>query len=170
MSNPVLNAIRERRSVRKYTDEPVSPEQVRTILEAGRWAPSGKNNQPWRFIVLYRGDERQAPMATMTHYGKIVDAAACLVVVLIDRHVVYSPMKDHQGAGACIQNMLLAVHSLGLGAVWLGEIVNQADQVLDLLRLSGDDYELMAVLAIGHPAATGSSSRKELTELVLEGL
>lgn len=168
--NPVLAALRERRSVRGFTAEPVSREEVAAILEAGRWAPSGLNNQPWRFLAILPGDPRQEALAGCTKYAAIVRGARALVAVFLDRRVMYHEMKDHQAAGACIQNMLLAAHGLGLGGVWLGEIVNQADQVLGVLGLDGADYALMAVLAFGRPAHPGASSRKPLEELLLEPL
>jgi nitroreductase len=66
--------------------------------------------------------------------------------------------------------MLLAVHAHGLGAVWLGEILNQEDRVLQELNISGHQFELMAVVALGHPAQEGASQRKPLNELLLEDL
>lgn len=166
--NPVLKAIRERRSIRKYTDEPVSRDHIRTILEAGQWAPSGLNNQPWRFLVVMRDDERQEELARCTKYAHIVRAAGALVCVMLDRTAMYSQAKDNQGAGACIQNMLLAAHSLGLGAVWLGQIINDQKTSLQAIGLSDTEYELQAVIAVGHPAQDGSSDRKPMTELLLE--
>jgi nitroreductase len=169
-NDPVLQAIFNRRSIRKFTSAPVSLEQIHSILEAGRWAPSGVNNQPWRFLVLWSGDSRQDALAQCTKYGKIIQNAKALVVVVADKEVMYSQTKDHQSVGACIQNMLLAVHAHGLGAVWLGEILNQEDRVLQELNISGHQYELMAVVALGHPAQEGASQRKPLNELLLEDL
>ncbi|WP_147820659.1 nitroreductase family protein [Salidesulfovibrio onnuriiensis] len=167
-TNAVLRAIRERRSIRKYTEEPVSRDHLTAMLEAGQWAPSGLNNQPWRFLVILPGDERREELAQCTKYGHIVRNAGALVCVLLQREAMYSETKDHQGAGACIQNMLLAAHALGLGAVWLGQIINDQAASLGALGLSPDDYELQAVLAVGHPAQRGDSQRKPLTELLLE--
>ena len=166
--NPVLEAIRERRSIRKYTDEPVSREDLTTILEAGQWAPSGLNNQPWRFLVVTRDDPRHAKLAECTKYAHIVRGSGACLCVLLKKDAMYSEIKDHQGAGACIQNMLLAVHALGLGAVWLGQIINDQALTLGALGVAEADFELQAVLAVGHPAQTGSSERKPLTELLLE--
>jgi nitroreductase len=170
VSEDILTTIRERRSVRRYTGEAVSKEEIRKVLEAGRWAPSGLNNQPCRFLVIRDDDPRKERLEECTRYAHVVREAQVLIGVFLDREAMYHPMKDHQGAGACIQNMLLAVHALGLGGVWLGEIVNQADQVMDVLGASGERYELMAVIAVGRPAQAGSSSRKELSELLLEEL
>ncbi|NDV25286.1 nitroreductase [Desulfovibrio sp. JC010] len=167
-TNPVLDAIYERRSIRKFTDDPVSRKDLTAILEAGRWTPSGLNNQPYRFLVIHDHDARVEPLAECTKYGHIVKAAKLLICVFLDKQAMYSEMKDHQGAGACTQNMMLAAHSLGLGTVWLGQIINDQAAVLEVLGLSTEKYELQAVIALGHPDQKGSSKRNELSEYMLE--
>jgi len=167
-SNPILDALRERRSIRKFTNDPVEREDLKAILDAGRWAPSGLNNQPYRFLVIYDDDARVEALAECTKYGHIAKAAKVLICIFLDKQSMYSEMKDHQGAGACTQNMMLAAHSLCLGTVWLGEIINQQDQVLEKLKLPADRYELQVVLALGHPDQKGSSKRNELSEYMLE--
>ncbi|MBN2140648.1 MAG: nitroreductase [Desulfovibrionaceae bacterium] len=169
-ANPVLKAIAERRSVRKFTAEAVTDQELLAVLEAGRWAPSGLNNQPWRFLVLKPGDPRQNRLAGCTKYGHIVRAARALIAVVLKKKEMYSEIKDRQAAGAAVQNMLLAIHSLGLGGVWLGEIIDHQDLALDELGLDPAEYELEAVIALGRPAQKGSSRRRELSELILEAL
>lgn len=168
--NSVLEAIRLRRSIRHYTGEPVTREEVTAILEAGRWAPSGLNNQPWRFLVVMAGDPRQEVLAGKTRYARIVREAGALFCVFFDQEAGYNRTKDMQGMGACLQNMLLAAHSLGLGAVWLGEIINQEPEVTRSLELDPGRLELMAVLAVGRTDHKGSSERKPLEELLVEPL
>lgn len=167
-ANPVVDALLSRRSIRKYTDEPITRDEMLAILEAGRWAPSGLNNQPWRFLVIGPDDERKAKLEEATKYGHIVNRADHLVLVFLAKDKMYHAMKDHQSIGACLQNMLLAAHSLDLGGVWLGEIINQEEQVLAILGLDGSDYEFQAVLAFGRPDQKGSSSRIELTDILIE--
>lgn len=167
-SEVMFSMIRGRRSIRKFTDESVNKEEIEAVLEAGRWAPSGKNNQPWKFLVLTEGDERCSGLAECTKYSHIVEKAKALIVVFLDKERMYNEMKDHQGAGACIQNMLLMIHAKGLGAVWLGEIINQADQVHAALNTDPEKLELQAVLAVGRPAAPGTSDRLPLQHFLLE--
>jgi nitroreductase len=166
--NPVLEAIRQRRSIRRFTQEPVSADEIEAVLEAGRWAPSGLNNQPWRFLVVRASDPRQDALAEHTKYAHIVRQAQVLFCVFLDREGVYNRAKDLQGIGACLQNMLLAAHALGLGAVWLGEIINQEPAVTKSLGLDEQALELMAVLAVGRPDQKGSSQRKPMSELLVE--
>ena len=168
--NLVIRALHERRSIRKYTDAPVSDETLTVILDAGRWAPSGLNNQPWRFLVVKREDPRHEELAGCTKYARIVKSSAACIAVMLEREAMYSEMKDHQGAGACVQNMLLAVHALGMGAVWLGQIVNDQAASLGALGLDPEKYELQAVIALGHPDQKGGSDRKPLSDLMLEEL
>jgi nitroreductase len=169
-SNPILQGIFKRRSIRSFTQDPLTKEEVQVVLQAGQWAPSGLNNQPWRFLPLLSGDSRQGALAECTKYAKIIREAQALITVFLDQEQVYSQVKDQQAIGACVQNMLLAAYSLGLGAVWLGEILNQEKQALQVLGLDGNRYALMAVVAMGHPAQKGHSQRKPLSELLLEEL
>ena len=80
---------------------------------------------------------------------------------------MYHEVKDHQAIGACLQNMLLAAHSLGLGAVWLGEILKSEKEVRNLLGLP-EKLELMAVIALGWPKHRNQKSRRfPLDELIV---
>ncbi len=163
----ILEAIYTRRSVRQFADQPIDREQLLEIIKAGMWAPSGLNNQPWRFVIVKSADVRQ-DLAKLTNYHTMVERAPACIAVFIDKNDMYHEVKDHQSMGACLQNMLLAAHGLGLGAVWLGEILKSADAVRELLGLS-ENLELMAVVAIGHPAAQKrTSSRKEISEMLLK--
>lgn len=158
--------IKTRRSVRKFKPDQIPDDLIEQILEAGRWAPSGQNNQPWRFAVI-RNRERIKAISQLTRYRRIVLGAQVLIPVFIDTGTIYHREKDIQGIGACLQNMLLEIHSLGLGAVWLGEIIKSNDQIKQLLGLP-QELELMAVIAMGYPDETPNpTKRKELKELIV---
>ncbi|MFQ6050879.1 MAG: nitroreductase family protein [Candidatus Hydrothermarchaeota archaeon] len=160
----VIEAIKERRSVREFTDDDVSDEIVREILDCARWAPSGINNQAWRFIVI-KNNETKEKLSKLTHYGRIIRESKVCIAVFLDLNVMYDRTKDVQSIGACIQNMLLAVHALGLGAVWLGEILKNKEKVREILE-APEFYELMAVVALGYPKPKKrTSSRKDLSEI-----
>ena len=162
----IIEIIQSRRSVRKFTYEPVSEELIDKILDAGRWAPSGMNNQPWRFAVITVADLKQE-ISKLTHYSKVVLAAQVLIAVFLDTETCYHREKDIQGIGACLENMLLEAHSLGLGAVWLGEIIKSNEQIKAILGL-GKELDLMAVVALGHPdEKQKSGKRKALKDLVI---
>lgn len=136
------------------------------ILDAGRWAPSGLNNQPWRFAVIRNGALKDM-FSRLTHYSRIIKGSQILIAVFLDNSVSYDRTKDVQAIGACIQNMLLEAHSLGLGGVWLGEILKSREQIGEILGLT-KDLELMAVVALGFPAESPKSGkRKELKDLIV---
>lgn len=162
----VFDAIKSRRSIREFTEDAVASELVETILDAGRWAPSGLNNQPWKFKVVEKAGIK-AKLAGCTKYSRVIEGAPVCIAVFLDKNESYNRTKDVQAIGACIQNMLLAAHALGLGAVWLGEILNQRETVEKMLEAS-ESCELMAVLAVGRPKKEAeSSSRKNLDELIV---
>lgn len=163
----LLEGIYTRRSVRQFTGDAVKKEHLAEIVKAGTWAPSGLNNQPWRFAVVTNTAKR-FEMARLTKYRKVIEGSPALIAVFVDREAMYHDVKDHQAMGACIQNMLLAAHALGLGAVWLGEILKSADEARSLLGLP-ESLDLMAVVAVGHPARRDQeSSRKDVSEVLLK--
>src|SRR5659263_104250 len=99
MENSILQAIKERRSIREFTGEAVSEEDLTTLVEAAIWAPSGKNNQPWRFVIL-TDEEVRKNIADLTLYRHIVANCQSLIVVFLDTEAIYDEVKDHQSAGA----------------------------------------------------------------------
>lgn len=165
----LLEGIYTRRSIRQFTDEPVDRDQLVEIIKAGTWAPSGLNNQPWRFVIVTSAAVR-GELAKQTKSRHVIERAPACIAVFVDRSAMYNDVKDHQSMGACIQNMLLAAHGLGLGAVWLGEILKNADAVRTILDLP-KEMELMAVVALGHPApGKHSSKRRDVPEVILKKL
>ncbi|MEW6501744.1 MAG: nitroreductase family protein [Thermodesulfobacteriota bacterium] len=167
MNSPVLDAIYQRRSIRTFTSQPVGREQLHEIIKAGIWAPSGLNNQPWRFVTV-TDPAMRAEIARETRYSHIVLAAPALIAVYLDEASMYDAVKDHQAAGACIENMLLAAEALGLGAVWLGQILQNKEKVRQLLGLPAG-LDLMAVIALGHPDRHDQqSSRKPLAHFLVK--
>jgi len=116
-----LEALMTRRSVRAYTDEPVADDQVLKILAAGMQAPSAGNQQPWHFVVLRQREHLDGLAAGVLKFGKMLGQAplASLFVcadVGREQHAGYWV----QDCAAATQNILLACHALGLGAVWIG--------------------------------------------------
>jgi nitroreductase len=162
-----LEAIYRRRSVRSFLQEMPDEDMIEKVLGAARWAPSGLNNQPWRFMVVRDSETRQG-LARFTKYSGIVLGAPLSIIVCLDLSASYHREKDIMAVGAAIQNALLAACSLGLGACWLGEIVNRKDEVADWLGLP-KNLEIMAVMVVGYPAGQEEKGeRKPLRELMIE--
>ncbi len=145
----MLEGIISRQSVRHFTPEEISQDCIHKILEAGLQAPSGLNNQPWKFVILRAAGVRRQ-LAELTKYSRIIREAPVCLGIFIDRGLIYHETKDYQAMGACIQNILLAAHGLGLGAVWLGEILKNAEKVRLLLEVP-EGIDLMAIVALGRP-------------------
>ncbi|MBN3041101.1 MAG: nitroreductase [Candidatus Omnitrophica bacterium] len=162
----LMPIIKKRRSVRRFKNKEICPELIENILQAGRWAPSGLNNQPWKFMVL-EGENKDA-LCKFTHCQSIIKSAEKLIAVFLNKKTSYNYQKDLMAIGASIENMLLYIHCQGLGACWLGEILNQRKKVHKFLKL-GSTLELEAVIALGYPLAkTKTSRRKPLKDLMIK--
>ena len=148
MSDTAYQIMLARRSIRKYTNEPVAPEQVRRLLEAAMAAPSANNRQPWHFVVV---TERATldRLAEAHPYGKMLfEATLCIAVCGEPEHGYWV-----QDCSAATENLLLAATEMGLGSVWLG-VHPQADRehnVRDILGIP-PRYSPLALISIGHPA------------------
>ncbi len=160
------DAVCNRRSVRSYTAKVPVPADIEQIIQAGMWAPSGMNNQPWKFKIISDGELKKG-LAEYTKYSKIIIQAPICICVFLDKEVMYDRDKDLMAIGACIENMLLKVYELKLGACWLGEILNRKDEVCEFLG-TAKNLELMAVISLGEPAEDpGKGERRPLSQFVL---
>ncbi len=164
----IMHALLERRSIRRFTPDPVGPEILGALLEAARWAPSGLNNQPWRFVTVEKR-EKLDELAGFTKYNKILISSTAAIAVFIDTEKIYHREKDIQSIGAAIQNILLAAHGMGVGSCWLGEILNRGPEVGKALGAK-ENHELMAVIALGFPfeeELRGPRKRVPLKDLLI---
>ena len=152
MSEKLLDVMRKRRTIRKFTDEDVSEEQVETLLEMAMCAPSRLNRQPWHFVVI-RDKDLQKQMAGVLRIHPYLETAPVVIAVcgLPDASLTW--MMD---VSAATENMLLAATDMGLGAAWVGA----PDTVLwDLLEEALCDAlaiplnaRIPVLVAVGHPA------------------
>ena len=150
-----MEAILTRRSIRRYTDEDVSAEQVETLLRAAMAAPSAIDNRDWAFVVV-RDRQILADIASKEDgNAEMLKTAPVGIVVCGDMNLTIQSDPDYwiQDCSACVQNILLAAHATGLGAVWLGTypVMNRGRGVAEVLGLPAHIVPL-AVVSIGHPA------------------
>ena len=182
-----LEAIAARRSIRKFKDAPVSDEAIEAILNAGLQAPSGKNRQPWRFVVV-KEDKRaemvrimRASIDLLEEQGIDIGSAkwtanvmeqAPVTVFVFDAHTPHTKLPwegggdfvNVQSIGAAIQNMLLAALDLGLGSLWICDVLYAYD---DLCGWLGQEHQMIAAVSFGYPdEQPGPRPRKPLSELV----
>jgi nitroreductase len=149
----LLKTIRERRSIRTYTDEPLTEEQIEELIEALIWAPSAGNFQCRKFFFVRNAELRQKLQDACFNHDWIAEAPL-IVVCCLDRKV-----EEHYGEGstgfaiqdvsASIQNLLLLAHDRGLGSCWV--CAYDPDRVRELLSL-GPELDLVAIVTVGHGA------------------
>jgi nitroreductase len=147
-TNDLLKLIKSRRSVRNFVYKKIDNQTIKEIVDCGRWAPSGRNSQPWKVCIVSHPTVKRM-IAENSKYGGIIESAFLNYVVFLDIERGYDRVKDILAIGAFIQNMLLAVHAKGLGAVWIGEILKNKEKINEIFKLSPENYELMGVLTIG---------------------
>ena len=158
----VLEAIRDRRSIRRYQTKDVPDEKLMQVLEAGRWAPSAHNSQPRKFIVI-KDEKTRKGLARIAPYGGSLGEAPVAIAVVIDPSSSNHPIED---GAAATQNMLLAAHALGLGSCWIGSYGSgYEDGARQILGIPGDK-RLLSLISLGYAAASGGSTRIELGKLV----
>lgn len=147
-----LEAIRTRRSIRAYTEAAVTQDDLDTMLAAAMSAPSAGNQQPWHFIVV---DDRAIldRIAEVHPYAKMSAQAPLGIVVCGDRNEEKYPGYWVQDCSAATQNLLLAAHELGLGAVWCG-VYPRDERVAEIRQLFTlpDNVMPLAFVVIGYPA------------------
>lgn len=147
-----IEAIMGRRSIRNYTDQPVTDEQLDVVLRAAMAAPSAGNQQSWRFIVVRDADRREA-LSQATPYAGMMARAPVGIVVCGDTREPKHPGYWVQDCSAAIQNLLVAAHAKGLGAVWIG-CHPVEERVENVRRICGvpEGVMPMSMIALGHPA------------------
>ena len=149
-----LEAIRTRRSIRKYDDKPVPDEVVQELLAAAMSAPSACNTQPWHFVVITdRGLLAEVPKVN-PHAG-MARAAPLAILVCGDVTLKQVPGYWVVDCAAAVQNLLLAAHALGLGAVWTGVYPRQErmDGFARLVNLP-EHVAAHSLIVLGYPAET----------------
>ena len=155
-ADAVLENIHARKSVRQFTDEPVSQEHIETMLKAAMAAPTAVNYQPWRFVVITERARLDA-MAEVLPYAKMLKQAPLAIVVCGETTWFEGRENTYwqQDCSAATQNILLAAEALGLGAVWTGVYPNMelARPLAEFLGLPGTVQPLCCI-PIGHHDGT----------------
>ena len=172
----LMEAIKGRRSIRKYKPDPVSEEALRVLVEAVRWAPSWANTQCWEVIIVRDPNMKSALANTLTKTNPSLSSMteAPLVIVLCGKKGV-SGFKKGEAAtvkgdwlmfdtGIAMQTLCLTAHSLGLGTVVVGLFDHK--KVEEILGVS-QNAEVVAMTPLGYPAVEGGApKRKEPSEFV----
>lgn len=177
----VLEAIRTRRSVRRFLDKPVEEEKIQSILEAVRMSPSWANLQCWRFVVVKDGAAREelselsyvesffTPRGYKTNPSKKgLSEAPVVIVACVDPEqsgIIWGQKYYMTDLGIAAQSLMLAVHGLGLGTVFVG--VFDEVKVRELLKIP-ENIRVVGLFPVGYPReeSKGHTPRKLLDEIV----
>lgn len=174
----MLEAIEERRSIRKYTERPVEEEKLMRILNSGRLAPSDTNTQPWNFIVV-RSEDMRRKLAEVSHKQKWMLSAPVFIVCVADiRAAVQNEAEieiDEDTSGYAVkqiildtaiaaENMVLAAQSLGLGTCWVTWFTQ--NEIRPLLDVPKDKY-VVCIITLGYAnEAPNARPRRPLEEII----
>ncbi|MFA6372723.1 MAG: nitroreductase family protein [Methanothrix sp.] len=161
-----LQAIKTRRSIRKFLDKPVSRDMLREILEAAMFAPSAGNEQPWQFIVL---DDREFldEVPNICATASMCRQSPLAILVCGDSSLEKYPGFWIEDCSAAVENLLLAAHAQGLGAVWTG-VYPMNDRVEALRRRLALPKEItpFALVALGYPNEAPATPKRYREERV----
>ena len=167
LDNAAIRNILSRKSVRSFTEQQVTDEQMNVMLRAAMAAPSGRDIRPWSFVVLRDRSQYPRIFGEKNFNMRIFNKASAVVVICADTTVVMKARKDpdtsmsiqpngtwRDDMGACTENFLLAAESLGLGAVWTA-CYPYPDRFVSVKRELGLPEEVMpySVIAVGYPDA-----------------
>ena len=193
LMNDTLLTIRKRRSIRMFTKNDLSDEQIAALLQAANEAPSAHNQQSWRFIVLRerkkqgladlvaaQSDGFPRPASALLRMAARSIASAPVVIAVantgdlidhgtdlfkVDKEMAHDFFRtmEIQSSAAAVQNMLLAATSIGLATVWLGILFLIKDDVLKFLEEPAGEF--MAVIPVGYASREGGGPKKEPVEM-----
>ncbi len=161
----VIEAIKNRRSIRKFEDRPVPDDVIKKIIEAGQWAPSACNRQAWKFIVVDSDEIKAKLMKETTAY--FIGKAPLLIFVVYSNRTDNLEYRDNLlSAAMAIQNMQLAAFSLGIGACCVNNLPIKS-RLRRMLNIP-NSYDPVALLCLGYPQAVPRPlKRKESVDGIL---
>ena len=162
----VLEAIKKRQSVRSYQDKEIPEEMLQQILEAGRLAPSAKNTQSWKFIVVKDEDLRKKLVPACKNQ-KFMGEAPVVIAGCATNPDYAMTCGEHSYSidlAIALDHMSLEATSLGLGTCWIGAFYQ--DQVKEILGVP-EDVRIMSLMPLGYPKELGTKTgRKLLSEII----
>lgn len=161
-----MREIFSRRSIRQFTDEKISKEDLMHIIKAGMNAPSGKNRQPWQFYIL-KNPEKIDALKSIGRFWQPLESAPQVIIICGDLGIFSDPYYHFINCAAAVQNMLLTIEEMGYGACWLGIApnLNDCDKVRSLLALPREHLPIFMV-ALGGKSKEKSANDRFLDERI----
>jgi nitroreductase len=174
-ANTIMHAIHNRRSIRKFKEAPVKPYAIEVVIDAARWAPSWTNSQCWRFVVVTQPELKEQLIITMGNNRGANGARQAPVLIIVCAEIGKSGwykgvQSTHNNfwhvfdVALCMQNLVLAAHSLGLGTCIIGYF--DAEKVGRLIKMP-TGFEVIAMTPLGYPDETPEPPRRKDLESLL---
>jgi len=161
----VLDVIHKRYSCRAYLDKSIEQDKLDCILEAARLAPSAKNTQDWRFVVV-TGQDNKSLVAGTTNRPEVFEKAGAIIAACSNSDEI---MRCGQAIGPidvaiALEHISLQAADLGLGTCWIGSF--DADKVRQILEIP-DDIIIVELMALGYPAGSKPEPKREPIEKIV---
>ncbi|MHA1143315.1 MAG: nitroreductase family protein [Candidatus Helarchaeota archaeon] len=168
----ILDVVKKRKSVRKFTDQDVSDEDLNAVLEAARLAPSGTNKQPWHFIII-KNKETQKKIASLLPWGTFIKKAPIAIAILVQKKSMWAILDGC----IAVTHIMLEAAARGLGTCWcacwpnLDKNPALEKQIHDILGIPEDlqpKMKLITITPLGHPDPKGikETTRKPIEKIV----
>ena len=141
----ILELIKKRRSIRRYTSQPIAEEAIKQIIQAGMNAPSARNLQPREFIIVKDRQLLEQLSQVKTHASMVKGSNITIILWMHNVSNFYQ-----QDTGTCMQNMMLTATALGIGSCWIGIGDEQEWQIRNLCTIP-EDIHIPCLLALGYP-------------------
>ena len=146
MKNKLIDAIKKRRSIRLYADnKPIKTDVLKTIIDAGRYAPTARGDEPWEFIIVKKKAMLEK-IANLTDHGRFIKDAGALIAVYSRETKYY--LED---CSAATQNILLAAAALGIGTCWVAGDKKKYCQKISIALKTPSKFKLVSLIALGYP-------------------
>jgi len=139
-----LQFLKDRRTIRSFQEKMIADKEIEMILEAGRWAPSASNRQPWEFVVI-KNEVKKQELAKIARYGKFIEYAP-LIIAIIGK-IKQNPNWYIQDTSLVSMNMMLMAWALGIGTCWIGSM--DREKAKEILELGKNDF-VLTVLPMGY--------------------
>lgn len=162
----IFDALYNRRSIRKYSLQEVSSDQLNEIIKAGMYAPSAVNKQPWHFVT-FRSKDSIKRIINVHPKSKMLENASAGILICFDEQLQHDKGYGPIDCSAATQNMLLAAHAMGLGACWIGIYPreNRVEELHNIFNLP-EHVVPFAVISIGYPAETKTKPDRYISDRI----
>ena len=162
MKEEVIDILKKRRSVRNYQDKKINKEVLEDIVDCGRLAPTGYNNQPWTFLVITDKNKKDK-LANIAQSGSFIKEAGACIVVFCDKDAE-TGLED---ACAATENMMIAARAYGLETCWINTYKKDPSEDIKKFLNCPQDQELMTMFAVGYSEGkVKAPSKKDLKEVI----